>query len=51
VNYGIFSDANNPLFVFFILDLYWRVPVPTPGMEFIPLAQAVQEAYNDFKKG
>jgi hypothetical protein len=25
------------------------VPVPTPGMEFKHLAQAIQEAYNDFK--
>jgi hypothetical protein len=28
-----------------------RVPVVTPGMEFKHLAQAIQDAYNDFKRG
>jgi hypothetical protein len=27
-----------------------RVPVVTPGKEFIHLVQAIQEAYNDFKR-
>jgi len=27
-----------------------RIPVATPGMEFIHLAQAVQDAYNDLKR-